>query len=117
MSDPWALSVAILALLGQAPSFIGNWESLLNKIKNRKSLSESEVTESEITLLESRLDWLTYKIMLLDLLVAFSKEHTMNPQVIEFCQKQRPNVYDEFKKVREKLLNLVDSNEVTSKTS
>lgn len=108
MTDPWALSVAVLALLGQIPKFVGNWESLIKKIREKRTLSEAEITESELTLLEARLDWLTYKILLSDLVVAFSNDHVMDEKVVEFCKKQRPKAFDEFQTVKEKLIKLTD---------
>ena len=117
MADPWALTVAVLALLGQAPNFIGNWESFIKRLRERRTLSELEVKESEITLLGARADWLTHKTLLLDLVIAFSKEHTMNPQVVEFCKTQRPQIFNEFQEVREKLLKLTDSNDTKSEAS
>jgi hypothetical protein len=108
MADPWSLSVAALALLGQTPGFVESWQKLLDKWKKRSDLSKTDVDESEISILQSRYDWLLHKIMLLDLILEFSKEHTKSAEVIEFCKSEKPVVFEEYKKVRSRLLELVD---------
>jgi hypothetical protein len=62
MADPWSLSVAALALLGQTPGFIESWQKLLDKWKKRSELPKVELDESEISLLQSRYDWLLHKL-------------------------------------------------------
>jgi len=106
MSDPWSLTVAILALLGQAPDFVGKWQSFIKKLRDRGHLPEKDLAESEVTLLEAREDWLTHKVILLDLVVAFSAEHTVNERVLKFCKAQRPRVHEEFREVGERLAEL-----------
>jgi hypothetical protein len=106
MADPWALTIATLAFLGQAPNFLENWEKLMKKLRDHQDLSEPEIKESEVTLLEARADWLAHKVMLLDLVLAFSKEHTMNPKLTEYCELQRPCVFEEFKSVKERISKL-----------
>ena len=108
MADPWSLSVAALALLGQAPVFVESWQKFIKKWRERSDLPKEEANESEITILQSRSDWLLYKIMLLDLILAFSKEHTMSSQVLEFCKSERPRVFKEYKQVKDRLLELVE---------
>ena len=109
MADPWSLSVAALALLGQAPSFVETWQKFIKKWRNRSDLPKKEVDESEITLLQSRSDWLLHKIMLLDLVMAFSKEHSMSSQVVEYCKSERPAIFKEYKDVKDRLLALAES--------
>lgn len=109
MADPWSLSVAALALLGQAPSFVESWKKFIKKWRERSDLPKQDVDESEITLLQSRADWLLHKIILLDLILAFSKEHSMSPQVVEYCKSERPAVFEEYKDVKDRLLALVES--------
>jgi hypothetical protein len=108
MADPWSLSIAALALLGQAPSFVETWQKFIEKWRDKSDLPKKEVDESEISILVSRSDWLLYKIMLLDLILAFSKEHTMSKEVLEFCQSERPQVFEEYKQVKARLRQLAD---------
>lgn len=117
MVDPWSLSVAALTLLGQAPSFAKGWEKFIKKWRERSDLPKEEVNESEITILQSRSDWLLYKIMLLDLILAFSKEHTMSSQVLEFCKSERPRVFEEYKQIKDRLLELADKIEKNNPAS
>ena len=112
MADPWSLSVAALALLGQAPTFVKNWQKFIKKWRDRTDLPKHEADESEIALLESRADWLLHKIMLLNLVTAFSKEHSMSPQVVEYCKSERPIAYEEYKEVKDRLLELTKSNDM-----
>lgn len=106
MADPWSLSIAALALLGQAPSFYETWEKFIKKWRDKSDIPKEEANESEITILMSRSDWLLYKIMLLDLITAFSNDHIMNKQVLDFCQSERPKVFEEYKRVKERLQEL-----------
>jgi hypothetical protein len=106
MADPWSLSIAALALFGQAPHFVENWQKLIRKWRDRSDLPKEDVNESEIAILEGRSDWLLHKIMLLDLILAFSKEHVMSSQVLEFCKSERPRAFDEYKQVKDRLLEL-----------
>ena len=108
MADPWSLSVAALAFLGQAPGFVESWQKFIKKWRERPGLSKEDVNESEITFLQARADWLLHKIMLLDLILAFSKEHTMSLQVLEFCKSERPRAFEEYKQVKDRLLELAN---------
>jgi len=117
MADPWSLSVAALALLGQAPGFVESWQKFIKKWRERSDLPKEEVKESEIAILQSRADWLLHKIMLLDLILAFSKEHTMSSQVLEFCKSERPRVFEEYKQVKDRLLELADKIEQENQVS
>lgn len=108
MADPWSLSVAALALLGQAPGFVESWQKFIKKWGERSDLPREDINESEITILQSRSEWLLYKIMLLDLILGFSNEHTMSSQVVEFCKSERPRVFEEYKQVKDRLLELAD---------
>ena len=108
MADPWSLSIAALALLGQVPSFVDTWQKFIEKWREKSDIPKEEANESEITILMSRSDWLLYKIMLLDLITAFSKEHTMNKQVLDFCRSERPQVFEEYKQVKARLRELAD---------
>jgi hypothetical protein len=99
------LTIATIALLGQAPNFLENWEKLIEKLNRHEKLSETEIKESETSLFEARADWLAHKIMLLDLVVAFGKEHTMNPKLIKYCEGERPRVFEEFKCIMERIKN------------
>ena len=106
MVDPWSITIATLAVLGQAPNFLDNWEKLIKKLYRHEELSEPEIKESEANLLETRVDWLAHKIMLLDLVVAFGKEHTMNSQLITYCESERPRVFEEFKSIMDRIKRL-----------
>ena len=114
MADPWSLSVAALALLGQAPGFVESWQKFIKKWRQRSDLPKEEVNESEIAILQSRSDWLLYKIILLDLIIAFSKEHRMSSEVLEFCKSERPSVFEEYQQVRNRLIELADKIEKNS---
>ena len=108
MADPWSLSIAALALLGQAPSFFETWEKFIEKWRDKSDIPKEEADESEVTILSSRSDWLLHKIMLLDLITAFSKEHAMSKQILDFCQSERPQVFEEYKQVKARLQELVN---------
>ena len=109
MPDPWSVTLAALALLGQAPSFLGNWQKLLSRLRRSTSLSDSEVKESEIELLDVRADWLFHKVVLLDLVMAFSVEHQLPEQIVDYCKSHRPQALGELEVVRKRLNELRQS--------
>ena len=116
MADPWSLSIGALALLvGQTPTFFDTWQKFIEKWRNKSDIPKEDANESEITILMSRSDWLLYKIMLLDLITAFSKEHTMNKGVLDFCKSERPQVFEEYKQVKARLRELAEKSDDNQK--
>jgi hypothetical protein len=110
MADPWSLSVAAIALLGQVPGYFENWQKFLKKWRENSSFTKEDVDETEISVLQTKSDWLLHKIMLLDLILAFSKEHNMRTEVIDFCKSERPVVFEEYKQIKGRLIEFANKN-------
>lgn len=99
MADPWSMTLAALALLGQAPKFITNWKKLIDKIRRSEKISEAERKESELELLEARSDWLFHKIILLELVIGFSVEHTVPEDILRYSRSHKTQVLEELKEL------------------
>jgi hypothetical protein len=92
-------TLLLIQTLGEVPNYVGNWKKLLERSKNQEALSEQD----SCGILEARLEWLFHKMMLYDLLLAFSKEHKMNPQLVAVCREQRPLVLEEAQAIQKEL--------------
>jgi hypothetical protein len=96
-------ALALLGHVGNIPTYYENWEKLIGKFRKQEELSEAERKETELSFLQARSEWLLHKIMLLDLILAFSREHKYPAPMTEHCEKERPRALDELRGIERQI--------------
>jgi hypothetical protein len=105
MNDPWVVSIAALALFGSLPGHIKAWRGLLLR-KRSEGQAEEPITESEFQelrniFLGAQADWLFHKLILLNLVVAFSREHQIPDRLVEYCQAALNDTRSELEEIQQ----------------
>jgi hypothetical protein len=103
MDDPWAISMSALALLGTLPNYIKNWENLFKKNFDKNLTGKKDFEEFKQIFLNAHADFLFHKIILLNTVIAFSLEHVMNKEFVEYCKKEIGRTKESLDTVRQQL--------------
>jgi len=103
MADPWSITMSAMALLGTLPNYIKNWEDLFNRKAGEDVLKTKDFQEFRKVFLFAQEDFLFHKIISLNTVIALSREHNVNPELLDYCKKEIVRTKENLETIRNTL--------------
>ena len=94
----WAEAIATIALLSQFPDIKEKWQKICSNKKGEKG-----VDENEAFMFALYKEQLITRIISFELVVAFSKEHSMPKKLVEYCSAGAKKAREELERLKNTL--------------
>jgi hypothetical protein len=88
----WAEAIATIALLAQFPDIKEKWQNMGKKTGGHG--------ENEAFMLALYKEQLTTRVISYELVVGFSKEHSMPTDLVEYCRAAAKNAREELERLK-----------------